>query len=425
MVDDAELLRRYAEEKSEEAFAELVRRRIGLVYSVALRHTHDAHRAEEVTQAVFNALARKAGWLARRPVLLGWLHRSAHYAASDVVRAERRRQRREQEAYLMQQLDQEGSEPDWHQLQPGLDEMLGQLADQDRDAVLLRFFDGQSFAEIGRRSGLSENAARMRVERALRKLHSLLARRGLTSSTTALATALTQQAASAVPAGLAASVTWATLATAAKGVGTAAALMTFMAMNKLPLGIFSLLVVAGTAGFALQRPSASLPFLADAAPLPSQGAATVTNVEPSAGVTAPRLPALADRALELKPSSTAEVSAPAFTPLAAMPVPVVGVLGEVYDLAAVDQAPKVKYRVAPVYPFDLRRAGVSGSVLIGLIVDVSGEVHDLTVLRSTQAEFEAAALASVGKWKFSPGVKGGQAVNTRVQVPIVFSLSQK
>src|SRR5215216_2464412 len=122
MTEDAELLRRYAEEKSEKAFAELVHRRIGLVYSVALRHTHDASCAEEVTQAVFTALARKAGVLARRAVLVGWLYRSAQFAASDAVRAARRRQVREQEAHIMQQIAQEGAEPNWEKLQPVLDE---------------------------------------------------------------------------------------------------------------------------------------------------------------------------------------------------------------------------------------------------------------------------------------------------------------
>src|SRR3954463_6968618 len=111
MTEDAELLRRYAEEKSEQAFAELVQRRIGLVYSVARRHTHDTHRAEEVTQAVFTALARKASALAQRPVLVGWLYRSAQFAASDAVRAERRRQAREQAAYTMQELTRRGTEP--------------------------------------------------------------------------------------------------------------------------------------------------------------------------------------------------------------------------------------------------------------------------------------------------------------------------
>ena len=92
MIEDSELLRRYAEDRSEAAFAELVKRRVGLVYSVAVRQCGgDAHLAEDVTQRVFSDLARKAAELAARPVLSGWLYRSAQFAASDVVRSERRR----------------------------------------------------------------------------------------------------------------------------------------------------------------------------------------------------------------------------------------------------------------------------------------------------------------------------------------------
>src|SRR5256885_2316272 len=101
--EDSDLLREYASTGSEVAFAELVRRRIGLVYSVALRQTRgDVHRAEDATQAVFADLARKAGELSRRPVLAGWFYRSAQFAAAGLMRAERRRQHREQEAQMME-----------------------------------------------------------------------------------------------------------------------------------------------------------------------------------------------------------------------------------------------------------------------------------------------------------------------------------
>src|SRR4051812_18090949 len=249
MIEDAELLRRYAEEKSEQAFAELVQRRIGLVYSVARRHTHDAHRAEEVTQAVFTALARKAGVLARRPVLVGWLYRSTQFAASDAVRAERRRQVREQEAHTMQQITREGAEPDWEKLQPVLDEVLNDLPESDRDAVLLRFFDGQPFAEIGRKLSLTENAARMRVERALEKLHTQLGRRGVTSTTAALGMAIAHQAGVAAPIGLGATVA----ASAVAGTGNAAgAVATFMSMTKIQIAVAGAVAVAGTVGFMRQ-----------------------------------------------------------------------------------------------------------------------------------------------------------------------------
>src|SRR6185295_2966833 len=101
-LEDAELLRRYAAEKLEAAFAELVRRHLTPVYAYALRQVGgDAHLAEDVTQVVFATLARKAGTLAERHVLGGWLCRTTHFAARDVVRAERRRRAREQEAQTM------------------------------------------------------------------------------------------------------------------------------------------------------------------------------------------------------------------------------------------------------------------------------------------------------------------------------------
>jgi RNA polymerase sigma factor (sigma-70 family) len=250
MMDDAELLRRYAESRSEEAFAELVRRRIGLVYSVALRHTRDAHRAEDVTQAVFTALARKAETLARRPVLVGWLYRSAQFAASDAVRAEARRQVRETEAQTMHDIEREAPEPDWNALRPVLDEVLDALDERDRDAVLLRYFDGQPFAGIGAKLRLSENAARMRVERALEKMHAALARRGVKSTAAALGAALAGQAGVAAPAGLAANVTGAALAGAVAG-GGATAVITFMSIAK--TGAAALAVVAGLAVIWQQR----------------------------------------------------------------------------------------------------------------------------------------------------------------------------
>src|SRR3954464_13950054 len=95
--EDSDLLREYAATGSDPAFAELVRRRIGLVYSVALRQTHgDVHRAQDATQAVFTDLARKAEALSRRPVLAGWLYRSAQFAAAGLMRAERRQRQWEE-----------------------------------------------------------------------------------------------------------------------------------------------------------------------------------------------------------------------------------------------------------------------------------------------------------------------------------------
>ncbi len=233
MQDDAELLRRYASEKSEAAFAELVRRHLNLVYSVALRQVAgDAHLAEDVAQKVFTDLARKAAALAERPALSGWLYRSTHFAASDVVRLERRRRAREQEAHIMDELSSSpspASAVEWDRVRPTIDAAIAELDERDRDAVLLRFFTGCSFADIGARLRLTENAARMRVERALDKLHASLARRGVTSTTAALGIALANQAGTAAPAGLAASVTGAALAGGAAGAsGAVTAAIIFM-----------------------------------------------------------------------------------------------------------------------------------------------------------------------------------------------------
>jgi RNA polymerase sigma factor (sigma-70 family) len=243
--EDAELLRHYAEQGSEDAFGELVRRHVDLVYSVALRAVAgDAHLAEDVAQTVFTALARKAGQLAGRPVLAGWLYRTTQFAAIDAVRSESRRRAREHQAHLMHPSSDPGGH-EWEKLRPLLEHAIGELDDDDRDAVVLRFFNESSFAAIGAKLRLTENAARMRVERALDKLHAALARRGVTSTAAALGVALAGHAASAAPAGLTASITGVALAASAASTtlsGTTAtiALMTTAKTTCLGLAIVSL-----------------------------------------------------------------------------------------------------------------------------------------------------------------------------------------
>ena len=254
MIEDSELLRRYAEERSERAFAELVKRRVGLVYSVAVRQCGgDVHLAQDVTQKVFTDLARKAAELAARPVLSGWLYRSAQFAASDTVRSERRRRAREEANALMNEISNGGrgaaggqDAVDWEKLRPVLDEALGELGEEERDAVALRFLEEKSFAEIGRRLEVSEEAARKRVSRAVGKLQGLLATRGVTSTEAALVLVLANQAAATVPAGLAASVTSGALA------GAVGALTIFMSMTKLQVGIAGAVAVEGVAGYGWQ-----------------------------------------------------------------------------------------------------------------------------------------------------------------------------
>src|SRR5688572_15904569 len=204
MTPDCELLRRYTEDRSEEAFSELVRRHLDLVYSASLRQVNgDAHLAQDVAQTVFSDLARKAASLLTRKDLAGWLYTSAHFAAAKTVRTENRRRDREQEAQIMHELLQlPASEPDWERLRPILDQAMHELKEEDRETILLRYFQNQRLAEIGSRLGINENAARMRVERALEKLRDRLSHRGITASAAALSLVISGNAVQAAPVGL-------------------------------------------------------------------------------------------------------------------------------------------------------------------------------------------------------------------------------
>jgi len=248
-MNDSELLQRYAESGCETAFTELVKRHLDLVYSAAMRQVGgDAHLAQDVAQTVFVDLARKAGAISKRSVLTGWLYTSTRYAATKVVRAEQRRHAREQEAYAMQELTNTSTpEPQWDQLRPLLDEAMHDLNERDRNAVLLRYFEGRQLAEVGTKLGLSEDAARMRVGRALEKLRGLLAKRGAVSTAAALAALLSSQTVTAAPAGLAVNIAGTALAGAAGGAGTTLTILKLMTMTKLKFGIIAALVVAGAA----------------------------------------------------------------------------------------------------------------------------------------------------------------------------------
>jgi RNA polymerase sigma factor (sigma-70 family) len=207
--DDIALLRDYARHNSEEAFAALVSRHVNLVYSVALRSVRDAHLAGEITQAVFIILARKGDSLGDQTILPGWLCRTARYTSANALTIQRRRQRREQEAYMQSTLNEAEPmhEETWNQIAPLLDGATEQLGQKDHDALVLRFFENKKFAEVGANLGASEDAAKMRVNRALEKLRKFFTKRGVSSTTAIIAGTISANSVQAAPVALAKSVT--------------------------------------------------------------------------------------------------------------------------------------------------------------------------------------------------------------------------
>jgi RNA polymerase sigma factor (sigma-70 family) len=247
MTDSQTLLAEYAESSSESAFRELVTRYIGLVYATALRLVEgDTHLAEDVAQTVFVDLARKARGLSRAVMLGGWLHQRTFNVAAPMMRAARRRQAREREAVQMNAMPDDPT-ADLEQIAPMLDEALTKLGQEDRTAIILRFFERRDFRSIGTALGSNEDAARMRVTRALDKLHLLLKHRGVTLSAAALGAVLSTEAATAPPVGLATSIAGAALAGSAAGGGIMATLLKIGIMTKLKASIIGAVVITGVA----------------------------------------------------------------------------------------------------------------------------------------------------------------------------------
>jgi uncharacterized protein (TIGR03435 family) len=219
-MDDMTLLREYAQQNSEAAFAELVSRHVGFVYSAALRQVRDPQRAEEITQTVFIILAQKAGQISGKTILTGWLFKTTRFTVIAQVRAAAKRQQREQEAQMQSPLQPAAPDGFWEQLSPLLDEALASLGETDRQAVLLRFFENQSLAEVGSRLGTGEDTARKRVARALEKLHRYFDQHGVNSTTAIIAGAISANSVQAAPAALIKSVTAVAIAKGAAASGS-------------------------------------------------------------------------------------------------------------------------------------------------------------------------------------------------------------
>ncbi|HEY4245531.1 MAG TPA: TonB family protein [Lacunisphaera sp.] len=425
MKDDTTLLQSYARSRSESDFAELVRRHVNLVYSCALRQVNgDVHLARDVAQLVFIDLARKANALANQRVLAGWLFTSTRFAASKLVRGEERRRRRELEAESMQAITRSDSTAslNWEQVRPVLDDALAELNERDREAILLRYLEGRDFTQVGAKLSLSDNAARMRVDRAIDKLRALLARRGVTSSAAALSFALSSQAVIAAPVELVTTITGAALATSS----VTAATLTFMSLTKLQIAIAAAVVVTGSGAYLVQQKTndalraelaagrTSRPDLVQLQDknrqlIKAAGEADALRVNDA------ELERLRKEAAAVRVRMDAAASESGTSP-----APASRLIEDPRALKELNRGPMLIHPATPVYPVKMAAAGIAGGVTVQMVIDAKGNVVSAKVLNSSRPEFDEAAIMAVVQWKFDPGQENGRKVNVRATQLIKF-----
>jgi RNA polymerase sigma factor (sigma-70 family) len=264
-MDDNALLRQYAENGSDEAFATLVTRHANLVYSVAMRQVGNPHEAEDITQAVFIILAQKAAQLRQGKALSSWLFQATRLTANNFVRSECRRHRREEEAQVQSILNEPESAV-WARIAPLLDIAVGGLREKDRQAILLRFYEGRNLREVGILLGASEDAAEKRVSRALEKLRKFFARRGINSTTATIAGAISANSVQAAPVALVKAVTAVAIAKGAAASGStlinvkgAVKLMAWTKMKMAAVAGGVILLAAGTTALLIHHRHEQLP----------------------------------------------------------------------------------------------------------------------------------------------------------------------
>jgi len=276
---DADLLREYAATGSEEAFECIVRRHINLVYATALRISRDRDTADDVTQAVFVILSRKARSLSSKTVLPGWLYRTTGFAAADALKSRHRRARRDLEAAMIDTVPERDAT--WDDVLPFLDAAMAALATNDRNAILLRFFQDKSLKDVGVALGVSDDAAQKRITRGLEKLRQFLSRQRVAVTTGSLTGLLSAHVIEAAPAGsahaicaIAAGGSSVSVSTAAIVKGTLNMFMTIQ-LKSVALMACTIIIAIGTATLVTRGDNSAPP--ASVATTPVQALETLAR----------------------------------------------------------------------------------------------------------------------------------------------------
>jgi RNA polymerase sigma factor (sigma-70 family) len=295
MMNDSQLVHEFARTRSPDVLAELAERHSTWLYSAALRMVGDADLAEDVTQAVFVVLVQKAATLDGKP-LNAWLFGVARFAAKHALRDRARRQKHERMAAMLtgESTDSRNQET-WKAVAPLLDELVGRLKRDDRQAVLLRFYQSKSMAQVGAMLGISEDAAKKRVAKAVKRLRELLGGRGVQVGSDALGAAFVSHMTTPAPPHLVAACTWPIAKKAGGALSIAKGVISMMALTRIKvaaLAIATMALIPAAIALALQSPATITPssqpalainmdLQADAADLYGQAAQAITVDAPA------------------------------------------------------------------------------------------------------------------------------------------------
>ncbi|HEY3931910.1 MAG TPA: sigma-70 family RNA polymerase sigma factor, partial [Verrucomicrobiae bacterium] len=246
MTSDLDLLRQFARENSQDAFTEIVRRHLNLVYSTALRQVRSPQLAEEISQSVFADLARDAGKLKSETILMVWLYSVTRRTAIDAIRKESRRHLREQIAVEMNNMNATAN--DWTQIEPLLDDAMAALDETDRAAILLRYFENKNLREVGEALGTSDDAAQKRVSRAVERLREFFSKRKITIGASGLVVLISANAVQSAPVGLVL-----TIANASLAAGRTLTFMKIATVTKLKFALGAIVIAGALTAFVVQQ----------------------------------------------------------------------------------------------------------------------------------------------------------------------------